>query len=143
MSSFLLAWNPNRWPWKDLENERSKLTRGSEVDILWSCRSSKVETGDRVFIIRLGKEPKGIFASGFVTEKTQGQHWDKTKNELIQYVRVKFDKLLNPDIKGVKMLFREELEDNKFQPMRWSTQFSGAQIRDDVADHLEDAWKQY
>lgn len=143
MNTFLLAWNPKRWKWHDLESVRQKLLQGTEVDRLWSCRSSKVEIGDRIFIIRLGEEPKGIFASGYVTEKTEGQHWDESKNELIPYVRVKFDKLINPDIKGVKMLFMGELESKDFQPMHWITQMSGVQIGDVVADHLEEVWKQY
>jgi 5-methylcytosine-specific restriction protein A len=143
MNTYLLAWNPKRWTWDNLESMKQKLSQGTEVDRLWSCRSRKVEIGDRIFIIRLGEEPKGIFASGHVTEKTEGQHWDKSKNELIPYVRVKFDKLINPDKVGVKMLFMEELKSKEFQPMHWSTQMSGVQIRDDVADHLEEVWKQY
>ncbi len=141
MNTFLLAWNPKRWVWQDLEAMRSRLNRGIETGRLWSCRSSKVELGDRIFIIRLGCEPKGIFASGVVTQKTQGQHWDKEKSELIPYVRVKFDKLLNPDTKNVKMLFLEELEKKDLQPMHWITQMSGVQIPDSVASHLEEVWK--
>lgn len=141
MSTFLLAWNPDRWSWDNLESVRQQLKKGFTVDQLWSCRSSKVEIGDRIFIIRLGKEPKGIFASGVVMEKTQGQHWDTAKSELIPYVRVQFDKLINPESIGAKMLVMDELAGQDFQPMHWSTQMSGIRIPDEVSDHLESAWK--
>src|SRR3989344_3639575 len=117
INTFLLVWNPNRWPWKNLEEERLKLNRAGNVERLWSCRNSRVEIGDRVFIIRLGKEkPRGIFASGVVIEKTEDRHWDVSKSELIPYVRIRFDKLLNPDNDEVKILSREELEESQFQP---------------------------
>lgn len=144
MNTFLLAWNPKRWEWDDIESMRNQLSKGFEVYRNWSCRSSKVQAGDRVFIIRLGEKPKGIFASGVVEKGSHlGPHWELKEKRQINYVTISFNKLINPEIDGVNMLFREELEDKKFQPMHWSTQMSGVRIPDKVADHLVDAWKQY
>jgi 5-methylcytosine-specific restriction protein A len=141
MNTFLLVWNPKRWIWNDFERLKINLYQGNTTERFWSCRSSKVDIGDRIFIIRLGKEPKGIFSSGHVVGKEDRPHWDKTKNEIIPYVNVKFDKLLNPETE--KIISRIELETNEFQPMHWDSQMSGVQIPDDIADHLEKVWKRY
>lgn len=142
MGTYLLAWNPTRWLWDNLQDESTKVKNGDEVTRLWSCRNKKIEVGDRVFIIRLGKEPKGIFASGKVLEITESQHWDTARSELIPYTRIRFDKLLNPD-KGDKIVSITELSSTDFQPMYWSTQKSGVHIPESVVDHLETVWKKY
>jgi 5-methylcytosine-specific restriction protein A len=67
MTTFLLAWNPKRLDWEDIEEMSRAVQSGQLVTIRWSCGNSKrIQRNDRVFFMRLGEEPKGIFASGYV-----------------------------------------------------------------------------
>lgn len=47
----------------------------------WTCGVNKsIKAGDRVFLIKLGLEPKGIVASGIaITDVFEGTHWDDEK----------------------------------------------------------------
>ena len=65
MKTYLLTWNPNKWDWDNLEDEISNHKEKGYSDSRWSCRNKSIKKGDRVFLIRLGEEPKGIIASGF------------------------------------------------------------------------------
>ncbi len=66
-NSFLFAWNPNKWEWTDLNESIDHLENVGYVERRWSCRNSKsIKKGDRVFLIRLSEEPRGIMgSSGF------------------------------------------------------------------------------
>ena len=67
MDCFLFAWNPKNWKWADLEDDIQQIDNAGSVAIGWSLIShTKVHNGDRAFLIRLGKAPKGIMGSGFV-----------------------------------------------------------------------------
>jgi 5-methylcytosine-specific restriction enzyme A len=69
MNTYLLAWNPNRWKWVELSDEADQTAAGTIVTGRWSCgNTKKIQKGDRVFLIRLGVEPKGIMGSGWVSE---------------------------------------------------------------------------
>lgn len=98
MNTFLLVWNPKLWIWKDLDMLKSHVNRGEFVTRDWSCGNvKKIRAGDRIFIIRLGQQPKGIFASGTVeAERHLKPHWDPEKHWEIGFITVRFDKLLNP-----------------------------------------------
>jgi 5-methylcytosine-specific restriction protein A len=146
MPSYLLAWNPKRWQWDDLAQIIDSVKAGEETIDTWSCgTSSRVKRGDRVFLIRLGETPKGIFASGVVTEGSyEDTHWDKTKaeaGEKTHFVEVRFDTLLNPDTD--RILPRKLLNDSPFSKMHWDTQMSGVRIPDEVAVELEKLWARY
>src|SRR6266478_323715 len=74
----LLAWNPTRWPWKTFDEDIATFRRRGSYTDAWSCGGSKrIRRGDRVFIIHLGREPRGIFASGVAASDTYlDRHWD-------------------------------------------------------------------
>lgn len=141
MNTFLLVWNPKLWVWEDLDILKSRVERSGFATRDWSCGNvKKIRMGDRIFIIRLGQQPKGIFASGIVeVERHLEPHWDPKKHWKIGYITVRFDKLLNP-LKQ-RVLPRTELEKPDFQPMHWSSQMSGVEIPAHIAENLEKAWK--
>jgi 5-methylcytosine-specific restriction enzyme A len=101
----------------------------------------QIEAGDRLFLIRLGGEPRGIFLSGFATGYAyKAAHWDSSKSKRAWYVDVDVDVLLNPyDEKSI--LSYEELEDIS-TGQRWSPPASGERIKDEVAAKLEAEWEQ-
>lgn len=146
MKTYLLAWNPKYWQWQDLAEMSQKVKRGEIVLDRWGTGTSrKIIKGDRFFLIRLGKEPKGIFASGFVeTDSYQALHWDKTKSSLgetANYVDIHYDVLLNPE-QGT-ILARALLNMPQLSQMHWNVRMSGVQIPDLVAKELEIIWAEF
>lgn len=147
MPTYLLAWNPKRWDWSDLSEDIHILLLNKHFNFRWSCGNSKqLRVGDRVFLIRLGQEPRGVMGSGFVTNGSyEDLHWD---NELAQagqttwYIDGVFDVLLNPDTDAI--LPRELLRsDPHLAGMHWDTQSSGIRIPELIAHHLEAIWKDW
>jgi len=99
--------------------------------------------GDRAFLIRLGQEPKGIFASGTISRGSfKDSHWDEEKAELGEtsyFVELDLDTLLNPQTDTI--LPRKRLNIAPFSEMYWDTQMSGVRIRPTkVAEELEKIW---
>lgn len=145
-STWLLTWNPDRFHEKDsqysleeLENEIAQLNFSISK---WSCGvTTSIKPGDRVFLIRLGKEPRGIVASGYaISEVFTGTHWDEERRKvgvLAKRIYVRFedirlrDELLLP-IQALKMYFPS---------VHWSSQASGIRIPSDVASSLIEMWK--
>lgn len=146
MNTYLLAWNSKRWQWKDLP-EFSDLVKDGKFEITrWSCGNCKrLQEGDRIFLIRLGEEPKGIIASGTITKGSyEDGHWDESKRlkgKKSFFVHVQFDTLLNPEMDNI--LNRRLLDIPPFSQMHWDTQMSGIQIPDNIAEELEKVWKKY
>lgn len=146
MKTYLLAWNPKRWRWHNLEEMSQKVKQCNKVLDRWGTGTSrKVLKGDRFFIIRLGEKPKGIFASGFVTKDSfQGLHWDETKSALgenANYVEIQYDVLLNSESQPI--LEREILNMPTLSKMHWDVRMSGVQIPNDVASELEIIWSEF
>jgi len=143
MKTFLLAWNPNRWIWNNIAEMSENVKMGEVVHDRWSSGVSKQQQkGDRFFLIRLGEEPRGIFASGsIVKDSFEDLHWDEEKSsqgKTTNYVEIKYDTLLNPNIDTI--LPRDFLNTPPLSEMHWDTQMSGVQIPDNIATQLEQIW---
>jgi 5-methylcytosine-specific restriction protein A len=144
MSTYLLAWNPDRWHWADLHNVIERVDIGEPVIKRWSCGSTRrIVRGDRVFLMRLGREPRGVFGSGtVVVEPYEDIHWDPEKADLGKialFIQFQIDGLLDPEHEPI--LWRERLKSEApFSRMHWDTQMSGIRIPDEVANELEKVW---
>lgn len=143
MNTFLLTWNKERWDWEDI-NTVSKITKdGKLYNGRWSCNTKQIHTGDRVFLIKLGKNPRGIIASGYVTsELYESEHWDeekRLKGITINRVNIDFDIVLNPDEEEILNI--EELNKGVLANQHWSSQSSGIRINDEVVKELEAKWR--
>lgn len=146
MTTFLLAWNPKRWRWDDIEEMSQLIKSGKLVTARWSCgKSKRLQDGDRIFFIKLGQEPKGIFASGRIARGSyEDIHWDDEKASLektAMFVDVQFDTLLNSE--NEKILPRHLLDRGSLMAMHWDTQMSGIQIPDSIALELEKQWESF
>jgi 5-methylcytosine-specific restriction protein A len=146
MATYLLIWNPNRWTWEveDVQRDIAQLEKVGHIEgFRWSAGTNyrQIEAGDRLFLIRLGSEPRGIFLSGFAKGYAyKAAHWDSSKSKRAWYVDVEVDVLLNPyDEKSI--LSYEELEAIS-TGQRWSPPASGERIKDEVAAKLEVEWEQ-
>ena len=145
MKTFLLAWNPKRWGWEDLADWIDRVEKGEAKNRRWSCGNSKrPQKGDRVFLIRLGEEPRGIFGSGTVVKGSyEDWHWEENKarqGKKARFLKFQFDILLNPE---ENVFSREHLNKPPFDEMHWDIQKSGAEIPPDVAIELEKTWAKF
>lgn len=138
MATYLLTWNPGKWQWTTLQSDIDKINIQGYFADGWSCGvTKKIIPGDRVFLIRLGKEPRGIVASGWAVSKVyEDNHWnDNSKTAL--YIDVHFDTILNSDEKIFQV---SELSKDIYTEMNWTPQASGRTIPDGVASQLETDW---
>lgn len=141
MNTFLLVWNPNKWNWDDLQEKINHLETIGYVEDRWNCGNTKsIKKGDRVFLMRLGKEPKGIMGSGYAKSSYYvAPHWDKIEGKTTNYIDIEFDILINPSnniLFGKEFL--ESIDSNNIQ--QWFPQQSGITIKDEIVDVLESSW---
>lgn len=142
--TFLLTYNIDKWQWDNFEEAKNSLIDEGRYIDSWSCgNSKKLRTGDRVFLIKLGKDPRGIMASGLVFDSVyKAPHWNKErrlKGELINYVNVDFDVIRNPV--SHEMLLMNQLKE--IDPhFKWSSQSSGIEIPSNIAEKLEKLWSE-
>jgi 5-methylcytosine-specific restriction protein A len=144
--TFLLAWNPKRWRWANIDDMSAKVNNDEIIFDRWSSGVSKqARKGDRFFLIRLGEEPRGIFASGIIEEDSfEDLHWDEEKasaGETTNYVSIRYDTLINPETEPI--LSREVLNSSNLSEMHWDTQMSGIQIPDQISQELENVWASF
>lgn len=127
MSAYLLVWNPNVWPWSRLRQDLKKFTQEGTLSFSWSCGNRRNwPVGSRVFLIRLGVEPKGIVGSGWTVSEPisdKGLH--------VEFV---FDTLHERPLLSLGEL-------HKMSNFHWSSQASGIEIPDETISKLENAWK--
>lgn len=141
MKSFIFTWNPLKWDWVDLADSISKLNNKGYYLGRWSCASfRKIHIGDRVFLMKLGNDPKGIMGTGYVKSNSYlAPHWDGTENKLTHYVDIEFDILLNPSTSPLLMLESLRIIDN-LNVQQWLPQQSGIELNNKITDKLEDIW---
>ncbi len=146
MKTWLLTWNVDRWPWDDEINGYKEVI--NEIEQVgysfskWTCGINKsIQNGDRIFLIKLGSEPKGIVASGHAASDVfEGVHWDEEKRrtgKLARRIYVKFDKLIDYQVNNI---FGFDLLKGISDTYKWSSQSSGIEIPASIAEKLERAW---
>ncbi len=145
MTAYLLTWNPARWEWSYLQKSIAEVKTQGYCRERWGCGATKkIAPGDRVFLMKLGKEPRGIVASGWATTRVyEDLHWDETarrRGKTTLYVDVRFDTLLDP---AVDIFPRAALNSGLYAGMNWEPRASGAAIPGDIAAQLEQDWAQF
>lgn len=140
-NTFLFAWNPNKWDWVDLQKKINQIETVGYTEERWSCGNSKsIKKGDRVFLIRLGQEPRGIMGSGYAKSSIYvASHWDGTEGNTSNYIDIDFDILINPE---ENVLFDKEalevIDPNNIQ--NWFPHQSGISIKQEIVGALESKW---
>lgn len=141
ISTYLFTWNPQKGNWTDLQESIDHLENIGYVVRRWSCGNSKnIKKGDRVFLVRLGDEPRGIMCSGYAKSSYYVlPHWDGTEGKTANYIDIEFDILINPE---KNILFGKDdldkVDPNKIQ--QWFPQQSGISIKPEVLSLLESNW---
>lgn len=141
MATFLLTWNPHKWHWPedDLGASIAAVQRTGRSAGRWSCGNTKrILSGDRVFLLRQGAEPRGLVASGWATsEPYADRHWEDggPLGRSTQYIDVDWDWLAKTPI-----ISRAQLDAPEFAGVNWNTQTSGISVAAEVAHVLEREW---
>jgi 5-methylcytosine-specific restriction protein A len=146
VATFLLTWNPDIFHWDEpgdsLAEQIAAIAARGFVDDRWGCGFSRgIRAGDRLFLMRLGVEPRGIVGSGHALGSPYtAPHW-QIPGKLALCIDVRFDHLRDATrdpILPIDLL----RHDPRFESMRtWTPRASGAHIPDDTARELELAWQ--
>ena len=139
MTAFLLIWSPRKWPWPELPDVAKRVAAGEAVTDVWGCGFSRsILPGDRVFIHRVTLEPKGVFASGYVT-RAPYEVPDATKKRGYRLcVDFVYDYLV--DAHHEVVISRDELRKHPFSVQTWDAQTSGISIKPMAEGALEKLW---
>ena len=139
MTAFLLIWSPKKWPWPELPDVAKRVAAGEAVTDVWGCGFSRsILPGDRVFVHRVTLEPKGVFASGYVT-RAPYEVPDATKKRGYRLcVDFVYDYLV--DAHHEVVVTRDELRKHPFSVQTWDAQTSGISIKPMAEGALEKLW---
>ena len=100
-----------------------------------------IKQGDKVYLIRLGEEPRGIVASGRALSGVfTGTHWDEERRSSgvqAKRIYVKFEDIRLKD----GLILPIQVLKMQFPSVHWSAQASGIHIPEDVAVGLKGLWK--
>ena len=143
MNTFLLTWNPEKWPWDELANCIARVQAGEEVEDQWTTVRKTAAQGDQFFLLKQGKEPRGIMGSGKVTGSTNvGEHYDKNlaaQGKQRRHLPLVFKTLVAPDeLLPITLLQRISDGPNNFEP-----QGSGCLLKPQVARQVEKLWAEH
>lgn len=141
MTTYLLSWNPKIWEWVDMQDDIAEIVENGFFEMRWSTGvTKKIKPGDRVFLMKLGIEPRGVTASGWATSDVQHSTHYKNTSKKALYIHVRFDTILEPNAVFPIEILQNDILYNK---VHWTPQASGMSIPDDVAEQLEKDWAKF
>lgn len=150
---WIFTWNKENFAWNSPEDGYKalieKLKHHKDANAQWTCGGTKkIKPGDRFFLIKLGSslidEERGIVASGTIESKPyEGKHWSGDPTKTAQWVKVLFDKILDPDSDKILNLIRlKEIDSNG--SVNWTPISAGIEIKDKVVlKSVEKEWTKY
>ena len=142
MASFLLTWNPAKYPrgWEEFGDSWRRYQRGENPTCQWSCGGTKrIFPGDLLFHLRQGAEPRGVFAIWRAIEQAfEDWHFDDS-SRTTTYVRAESIALCDPRSPAIG---RTLLNSRPFNVVNWNTQRSGIKIPDHVSNRLVELWNE-
>lgn len=148
--AFLLTWNPENWEWPGYAQKVVATAGSGVVSAEWATggRTTGIQRGDLVFLLRQGNYGRGLVGSGQATDFLgaagpndeiiyEGQHWNGT-GAMANYVDVTWDRLVDPE----DLLPIEDLKED-FPDQNWSPMGSGTRIHADIVDSLVEKWSRH
>jgi len=139
MNTYLFLWNPKKWGWAELEQDIEQVNLTGRCSQRWSCGNTKsIQSGDRIFLLKVGTEPKGIIAAGFATSTPfYEKHWNGQNKDTL-YINLDFEVLLNAEKEPI--LTVETLNVGNLAKQNWKPMGSGNLIKVEIVDELEAIW---
>ncbi|MGI2107482.1 McrB family protein [Shewanella frigidimarina] len=135
--AWLLSWNPKHFSDGGDGSDSYQLELNPGDKHRWTSSSKQPQLGDRIFLIRLGIEPKGIIASGDISRTSfEDEDWrDSSKNR--NYIEFEVEEH-RPDL--ARGLLKQSELISLFPQQQWSPQSSGIEINPLIAEELEKLW---
>lgn len=141
MACYLFSWNPDLWKWPNYAELVSRTAFGEAVSEPWSTGNTRrIQPGDRVFLLKQGREPRGLVGAGWTTSVVvRKPHWDPERAEqgdAVNSVEVTFERLVderNP-------LPLSSLTSGPVEGMNWRPAASGQTVPEHLVDALEMLW---
>jgi 5-methylcytosine-specific restriction protein A len=134
-SAWLYTWNPDRWDWLDQQQAVYDVTNDKPYDVYWSCGNTRrIEIGDLFFLMRLGKEPKGIIGCGYVSSTPfMLPHWDPDESSAGK--EAPRTDLLFKALSILPIVSLVDLE-SSYPDYNWTPRASGTSIPEGIAEEL-------
>ncbi|MBP5605166.1 MAG: hypothetical protein J6X60_06450 [Ruminiclostridium sp.] len=147
INTWLLNWNPSNkvWNWEEQDDEfgynntLKTIKSGGTVFFCWKCVSKHIKTGDRIFMVKLGNLPRGIFATGYAASDTYDSTYtiDDGKEATERVVDICITGFLDYHTDD---LISQDFLKSKFPDQQWSPQGSGISIKPEAARWLIENW---
>lgn len=142
--TWLLTWNPDNYAWENFPADRAATHAGRSVKLRWTCANGAAKPGDLAYLVRTGREPRGVLAVGnVIAEPYEDSHWDSARaaaGEKRQYIDVEFTQIQDPQL-GDAYVSASELKNLPFD-QQWAPQGSGIEIKPGAAAALATLWKE-
>ncbi|MGM0984879.1 MAG: McrB family protein [Pseudomonadota bacterium] len=141
--TWLMAWNPDNWPWKSFQDDRLKIASGENVTLPWRTASTQPREGDTFYLVRVGQEPRGLIARGNIASAPyEDDHYNierAAKGETARFVDITLTDLRDPDMDA--FISMGELQAATTDEQNWSPQGSGIQIKSLPAKQVGKLWE--
>lgn len=140
MRVWLLGWNPQNYDLGELLRKQKNME--NKWIERWTCVSRQPQIGDRVFLVRVGDDYRGLVGAGHVAKESYTElHYDQAKSAQgieDRYIDVAFDhvQLDTEDTLSVADLL------DKFPNQTWTPHQSGIEIKPEDVNitMLEKMW---
>ncbi len=138
----LLTWNPEAWPWIERDVEAARVASGESMTLRWSSGNTRnIPVGTRAFILKQGKEPRGLVASGWTTrEPFEQPHWDPPRaaaGETAFYVEIAPDVVASVATAPID----PRTAAGPLATVNWAIPASGTSLVGPVAEAVEALWQ--
>jgi len=133
VTSFLMTWKESGWPHENLVRMARVLEKDGHVDEPWRIKAhTKAAEGDRVWVLRQGRGPKGMFGAGrIIGAPTLG---DAGNGETQMMVNVRFESFVDPK---KHFLIDEDSVARVLRPQQIRAQASGYKVDDEQSAAFE------
>jgi predicted HNH restriction endonuclease len=134
LTSFLMTWKESGWPHENVVRMADALRGKGYVDEPWRIKAhTKTAVGDRVWVLRQGRGPKGVFGAGrIIGAPALG---DAGNGETQMMVDVRFEAFVDPK---QRFLIDEDSMARVLKPQQIRAQASGYRIDDEQSAALEE-----
>ena len=140
---WLLTWNKDNWHWEGFADKCDATAAGETFVEDWTCSNTNPKIGDEIFLMKLGKQPRGIIGHGrVIRESYEKEHFDPAKaaaGKTSRHIDIEFDRLINYE-KG-RIVSQDELKE-KCGAQHWSPQNSGIEIKPEVLPTVYALWNE-
>jgi Domain of unknown function (DUF3883) len=133
MTAFLLTWKESGWPYENIVRMVNEIEANGHVDEPWRIVAHNLaKRGDRVWVLKQGRGPKGVFGVGEITgPPTRGE----AGNGKIQWMApIRFNAFVDPK---QQLLIDEKTVSTILRPNQLNAQASGYPLDDEQSDALD------